>query len=70
MLLSIFMNLYVHIQSGVPWVLASEIYPMRVRAIAVGQAAFINWVCAFVVAQTFLDQVIIIIIIIIINDQK
>ena len=44
-------------QSGVPWVLASEIYPMRVRAIAVGQAAFINWVCAFVVAQTFLDQV-------------
>ena len=40
--------------SGVAWVVVSEIYPMRVRAIAVAIAVFVNWVFNFLVSQSFL----------------
>ena len=43
--------------SGVAWVVVSEIYPMRVRAVGVGQAIFFNWMCNYAVAQSFLSLV-------------
>lgn len=41
--------------SGVPWVLNSEIYPIRVRPAAVGQATMANWLFNWLVADTFLS---------------
>ena len=40
--------------SGVGWVVVSEIYPMRVRAVGVSQAIFVNWMLNYLVSQTFL----------------
>jgi len=40
--------------SGVAWVLNSELHPMRVRAAAVAQATFVNWICNYGVSQSYL----------------
>merc|ERR1719460_1578222 len=40
--------------SGVPWVVNSEIYPVHVRAQCIGLATGTNWICNFIVSQTFL----------------
>ena len=37
----------------VPWVMASELIPMRVRGIGVGIATCFNWMCAAIVLQLF-----------------
>ncbi len=39
----------------VTWVVISEIFPLSVRAQAIGIAALVNWACNFVVSLTFLD---------------
>lgn len=39
----------------VTWVVISEIFPVRVRALAIGVAAFVNWTCNYIVSLTFLD---------------
>lgn len=39
----------------ITWVVISEIFPLRVRAQAMGIAAFVNWGCNYVVSLTFLD---------------
>jgi MFS family permease len=41
--------------SGVAWVVVAEIYPMHVRAVGVGQAVLVNWLCNYAVAQSFLS---------------
>jgi len=43
--------------SGVASVVASEIYPLRVRATGIGQAVFVNWLTNYAVAQSFLSMV-------------
>ena len=37
--------------SGVPWVINAEIYPARVRAVAVGQATFFNWLANWLLGK-------------------
>jgi hypothetical protein len=37
------------------WLIISEIYPLRVRGIAEGSAAGVNWAFNFLVARTFLS---------------
>ena len=39
----------------VPWIVNAEIYPMEVRAAALGQVILFSWVSNFTVAKTFLD---------------
>lgn len=39
----------------VPWIINSEIYPLRFRGICGGMAAVANWVSNLIVAQTFLS---------------
>ena len=39
----------------ITWVVISEIFPLRVRAQAIGIAAFVNWACNYIVSLTFLD---------------
>jgi sugar porter (SP) family MFS transporter len=41
----------------VTWVLLSEIYPLKVRGIAMGCATFANWLFNYLVSLTFLDLV-------------
>jgi MFS family permease len=41
--------------AGVAWVVVAEMYPMRVRAIGVSQATFVNWICNYAVSQSFLS---------------
>ena len=41
----------------VVWTMISEIYPNRVRGRAISVATAVNWLAAFVVAQTFLSIV-------------
>lgn len=41
--------------SGVPWVVNSEIYPLRVRSAAVGQATVSNWLFNYLVGRYFLN---------------
>ena len=38
---------------GVPWLMASEIIPMRVRGIGVGIATCVNWLCAVIVLGSY-----------------
>jgi len=39
----------------VPWVVNSEIYPLRYRGICGGIAATSNWICNLIVSQSFLS---------------
>ena len=39
----------------ITWVVISEIFPLRIRAQAIGIAAFVNWACNYIVSLTFLD---------------
>jgi len=39
----------------VTWLLISEIYPLRIRGMAMGVASFLNWLCNYVVSLTFLS---------------
>ncbi|KAL1525069.1 hypothetical protein AB1Y20_019942 [Prymnesium parvum] len=41
--------------SGVPWVLVSEIFPSRARAMGVGMCVFVNWLMNFAVSESFLS---------------
>jgi len=43
--------------SGVAYVVASEVYPIRVRATGISQAVFFNWILNYTVSQTFLSLV-------------
>ena len=38
---------------GVPWLMASELIPMKVRGIGVGIATCVNWLCAVIVLISF-----------------
>ena len=38
---------------GIPWLMASEIIPMRVRGIGVGIATCVNWLCAVIVLGSY-----------------
>lgn len=39
----------------VPWIVNSEIYPLRYRGVCGGVAAVANWVSNLIVTQTFLS---------------
>lgn len=39
----------------VPWIVNSEIYPLRYRGVCGGIAATANWICNLIVAQSFLS---------------
>uniref|UniRef100_A0A2P2KUR1 Uncharacterized protein MANES_15G123900 n=1 Tax=Rhizophora mucronata TaxID=61149 RepID=A0A2P2KUR1_RHIMU len=39
----------------VPWIVNSEIYPLRFRGVCGGMAATANWISNLIVAQTFLS---------------
>jgi sugar porter (SP) family MFS transporter len=39
----------------IPWIIIAEIYPIDVRAVAVGQCIVMTWLSNFVVAAVFLD---------------
>eukprot|EP00928_Gymnodinium_smaydae_P043077 TRINITY_DN28940_c0_g1_i1.p1 TRINITY_DN28940_c0_g1~~TRINITY_DN28940_c0_g1_i1.p1 ORF type:complete len:534 (-),score=66.01 TRINITY_DN28940_c0_g1_i1:164-1537(-) len=41
--------------SGVPWVMNAEIYPLRLRSAAVGQATVFNWILNWFVGRYFLN---------------
>ena len=41
----------------VTWVVISEIYPMKVRGLAMTIAAFVNWLFNYLVSLTFLDLI-------------
>jgi len=41
--------------SGVPWVINAEIYPLKLRSAAVGQATFFNWGFNWLVGNYFLS---------------
>jgi len=41
--------------SGVPWVMNAEIYPLKLRSVAVGQATFFNWGFNWLVGNYFLS---------------
>ncbi|KAF3449960.1 hypothetical protein FNV43_RR06039 [Rhamnella rubrinervis] len=43
------------IQEKVPWIVNSEIYPLRFRGICGGIAATANWISNLIVAQSFLS---------------
>jgi len=43
--------------SGAASVIASEIYPLSVRATGLSQAVFVNWITNYAVAQSFLSMV-------------
>lgn len=38
----------------VPWIINSEIYPLRYRGLCGGMAAVANWISNLIVTQTFL----------------
>ncbi|XVE51002.1 hypothetical protein DITRI_Ditri02bG0003400 [Diplodiscus trichospermus] len=54
----VFLGLYIICYSPgmgtVPWIVNSEIYPLRYRGIGGGVAAVFNWVCNLIVSLTFL----------------
>lgn len=41
----------------ITWVILSEIYPLKVRGMAMTIAIFVNWICNYFVSLTFLDFV-------------
>nr|CAI5849652.1 unnamed protein product [Callosobruchus analis] len=41
----------------IPWVIAAEIFPTRIRVIAVCAVAFLNWIIVFILTKSFDDIV-------------
>ena len=38
---------------AVPWLMMSEIFPVRIRGLASSFATLFNWTCSFIVTETF-----------------
>eukprot|EP00051_Salpingoeca_urceolata_P005436 m.73231 g.73231 ORF g.73231 m.73231 type:complete len:508 (-) comp14328_c0_seq1:16-1539(-) len=38
---------------AIPWLIMSEVFPMRVRGVAASLATLFNWTCSFIVTETF-----------------
>ena len=55
-LLGAYIILYSPGMGTVPWIVNSEIYPLRYRGIGGGMAAVSNWVSNLIVSETFLTN--------------
>lgn len=54
MVLFMMMTFCAAMAMGVPWMLLSELYPIRVRAAASGLSAAFNYLCMFAVTKSYL----------------
>ncbi len=41
----------------IAWLIPSEIFPLRIRSMAIGAVTFVNWICNYIVSLTFLSLI-------------
>jgi SP family galactose:H+ symporter-like MFS transporter len=41
----------------IAWLIPSEIFPLRIRSMAIGVVTFVNWTCNYIVSLTFLSLI-------------
>lgn len=55
MVMFVVMDFFAAVAAGIPWMLISEIFPIRVRAAASGVSATLAYLSQFVVTKTYIN---------------